>query len=356
MSYQQKQVADRENEQPDFGHTLTEHLSHIKASWPGLYECVDPVRASADNYSFMTDLNLASVDFDSASQGGRGESYRRAQQNPLTRAVGIRQLFELVSKDQDLQNMTPNHKVLDVLGGDGLLARAMALLVPPHSLPSILTSDLSEDMVSAARAYGLFALRQPAQNLLLKDNSVDGVIVAYGTHHIPEDQRLQACQEAYRVLKPGGRIVLHDFEVDSPMSRWFGEVVDRYSRTGHSFPHFTAEEITGYLVGAGFEEVDLKHMYDPFILTGHSQEMVKHQLADCLLNMYGLVKLVDLCGYEDALEVVYALSAKYFRYEYGQNGLSDSFMASQVTVVENNTGWQIEAPRVALVGCGVKRG
>jgi SAM-dependent methyltransferase len=161
-------------------------------------------------------------------------------------------------------------------------------LAPPSLMPSILTSDLSEEMVIAARAYGLFAIRQPAQNLLLKDRSLDGVIIAYGTHHIPPDHRVQACQEAFRVLRHDGRIVLHAFETGSHMARWFSEVVDQYSITGHQYPHFTAGEIRDYLSRAGFTDINIRYIYDPFIIYAGSADEAKHKLAEYLLNMYGL--------------------------------------------------------------------
>src|ERR1051326_9218576 len=142
------------------GRSLIEQLSFLEKTWPGLYDSIDTTRLSEDSQLMMENIASKLVDFDSISQGGRGELYRLAQEDPLIRSVGIRQLFEFVSDGENLKNLSPSHKILDVLGGDGVLARAVNHLVPSDSRPGILTSDLSEGMIQAALEYGLFAIRQ----------------------------------------------------------------------------------------------------------------------------------------------------------------------------------------------------
>ena len=334
--------------------SLAEQLLKLEADWPLLYDCIDPERVSEESNLLISRLADRAFDFDSIARGGRGELYRRAQQNPLIRSVGIRQLFEFVATDCDLRNITSAHRILDVLGGDGVLARATRDLFPPDSMPNVLTSDLSEGMVLAAQEYGLFAMQQAAQKLLLKDAAVDGVIIAYGTHHIPLDQRLEACKEAFRVLRTGGRIVFHDFDQDSPMSSWFSEVVDKYSLTGHRFPHFTQQEISGLLTDAAFININVRYMYDPFNVTAESEQEAKDEMCKYLIDMYGLSKLVDRYGHEGALKAAYSLACRHFRYDYQRFGLSSSFGTSEVQTFEKDGQWHVEVPRLALVGYAEK--
>lgn len=331
-----------------------QHLIPLRAKWPHLFDCIDPVRLSEETLVLIEDISTRAPDFDSLSRGGRGELYRSAQLDPLVRSVGISQLFDLASKEQDSRNLTPESKILDTLGGDGVLARAITNLRPPALTPSVLTSDISEGMISAALEYGLFAIRQAAQSLLLKDNCLNGVIIAYGTHHIPRDMRRQVCNEAFRVLNPGGRIVFHDFESGSAMTRWFDDIVDVYSLTGHAFTHFTRQEIKELLTSVEFDDVQVRYLYDPFMLFDESEQRAKRRLAEYLLHMYGLAKLTERHGYDKALDEVYAFACEYFKYDYKSMGLDEGFGASEVRTFESRGMWCVEAPRVAIVGFATK--
>jgi SAM-dependent methyltransferase len=143
-------------------------------------------------------------------------------------------------------------------------------------------------MVRAAWSAGCPALLQRADHLLQRDSSVDGVLVAYGSQHVARQYRGTLAREAARVLRPRGVLVLHDFLVGSPMEEWFATVVDWYSRTGHCYPHFTREEIEGYLTGAGLER-EAVEIDDPYAATGPTAQEAERRLGRYLLDMYGLV-------------------------------------------------------------------
>ncbi len=161
--------------------SLLEQVEHLRKISPDFYATLDMKKVlEVSSSSALEIMTSRSPDFDSITEGGRGESYRYAQQNPQIRAIGIRQIFALSSPAHSIENLSPTYKILDVLGGDGTLARALPYVVSQALLPQILTSDLAKDMVIAAQTYGLPSIQQPAQNLLLKDRSVDAVLLAYG--------------------------------------------------------------------------------------------------------------------------------------------------------------------------------
>src|SRR6185437_8118672 len=55
-----------------------------------------------------------------------------------------------------------------------------------------------------------------AQDLPLPDASFDVVTSTLAIHHIPARRRQDALAEIYRVTKPGGRLLLADFDPDRP--------------------------------------------------------------------------------------------------------------------------------------------
>ena len=138
------------------------------------------------------------------------------------------------------------------------------------------------------------------------------------------------------------------------MARWFSEVVERYSSTGHEFPHFSTAEIEEYLSAAGFAEVHVEHLYDPFVLTADTEDAAREALASYLLQMYGLQILVRKVGHEEALRRIYTLADECFRYDYDALGLDPDLGSPQIALREEQGRVQIELPRVAVVGVATK--
>lgn len=321
----------------------TGSLDRLRREHAALYRCIDPNRARR----WFQDLARsapASDDFGESASGGRGESYIRAQAlNVSARAQGICSMLELIRSGSD----APCKTVIDVLGGDGLVRRVADRLT--LSDVDILTCDLSPYMVRAAWSASIPALLQRADRLLQRDTSVDGVLVAYGTHHISPEDRADVAREAYRVLRPGGVFVMHDFLTGSAMDEWFTRVVHPNSRTGHQYTHFTREEMLGYLAKAGFESYEVLDMRDPYTATAETAERAELNLGRYLLNMYGLVK-VDRVQGGQADRWVIEKAREIFRYP------TRSGAVEQLSVGHDPHAGAVRCtvPRMAVVGVGRK--
>jgi SAM-dependent methyltransferase len=290
-------------------------------------------------------------EFDDNRGIGRGDSYRRAQRLDTVRETGVLRLLDLVTGgDHDTDG-----RFLDVLGGDGLVARVWQRVFD-HSGPiPILTGDASPQMTLAAIDYGLPAICQPAQRLLVRDGAMDGVILAYGTHHIRRHDRPRAVAEACRVLRSGGRLVLHDFDEKSSVARWFGDVVDRYSAAGHRYEHFTPGEIERYFIAAGLTDVRLNRMYDPFVVAGDTPETAVQALLDYVIDMYGLRLLVTDSDDRAARTLLLELVRLCFLTDPAELPDDIDYNAVTTLTVRQHAHDHVAIlPRVALVATGVK--
>jgi aminoglycoside phosphotransferase (APT) family kinase protein/SAM-dependent methyltransferase len=320
-------------------------LKRMHLHYPEFAKCIDPDRLEYAS-RVADDLMEGGDEFGSSSVGSRGSSYRRAQLVASTRKVGINGLLAMFAPSEVAGRRS---RILDALGGDGLIARIVQndpLLIRERS---VLTSDVSDDMVQAATMYGLPAMRQAAQCLALRSGTMDGVLLAYGTHHIPGPDRAATCAEALRVLRPGGRFVLHDFATGSPAARWFDDVVHRYSHTGHDYEHFDSDGLRLLLEGAGFEQVQVGPFYDPFVVVASTATEGRTRLGSYLLDMYGLDLLTEELGRELAISRTLELAENCFRYD-GDVG------ADQVFACESPGSAYVECPRVALVASGIRPG
>ncbi|ESY79328.1 methyltransferase [Mesorhizobium sp. LNHC221B00] len=182
--------------------------------------------------------------------------------------------------------------ICDLLAGDGYVNKVARQIFGAARCPTFINSDISQFMVDRCIRDGLFAIWQSATDpFWIKDGSVDGVLMAYGTHHIQRAQRPVAVQAAARILRPGGIFVLHDFEEGSPTARWFADVVSTHSVTPHDYPHFTAGEVLDLFAAAQFDEVTVQRITDPFVFHAGDEESVLQLLAEYVVKMYGLEKL-----------------------------------------------------------------
>jgi len=155
---------------------------------------------------------------------------------PLTdKARHVREVFDSVADNYDLMNdlmsfgvhrlwkrftvgmadLKPGQCVLDLAGGTGDLTRLMSPRVGREGL--VVLSDINAAMLGNGRSQLLdkgiagnvdFA-QANAERLPFRDNSFDLVTMAFGLRNVTDKQ--QALDSIYRVLRPGGRLLVLEF-------------------------------------------------------------------------------------------------------------------------------------------------
>ena len=155
-----------------------------------------------------------------------------------------------------LARLQPGEKVLDVGCGPGQMAITARRLVPQADLYGI---DASPEMIARAQqnaaAAGVnvdFRLGL-VEALDFPDNSLDVVLSNFMVHHLPDPLKVKAFAEIYRVLKPGGRLQITEFEPPQKgVMKWILNLV-----VG-GMMHIDTGQIPSLLEQAGFTDVVLK--------------------------------------------------------------------------------------------------
>jgi len=143
-------------------------------------------------------------------------------------SVGIHRLWK--DAMMDWLAPRPGQKLLDVAGGTGDIAfRFMARAKSGHAT----VCDLTESMLIEGRkraeaenlADSLDWIVGDAMALPFPDNSFDVYTISFGIRNVT--RIADALSEAYRVLKPGGRLMVLEFsQLPNPALQW---AYDRYS-------------------------------------------------------------------------------------------------------------------------------
>ncbi len=147
-----------------------------------------------------------------------------------------------------LLSLLPPMEIADLGAGEGTFSQLLA-----RRASRVIAVDNSEKMVEfgaeLARSHGIFNLEYrlgDLEKLPIADREVDLAFFSQSLHHAQHPRT--AVEEASRILKPGGRIVILDL-----IKHNFEEARELYA---HLWLGFTEVEVRRYLAAAGFQNVE----------------------------------------------------------------------------------------------------
>ncbi|MBB6350947.1 class I SAM-dependent methyltransferase [Nonomuraea muscovyensis] len=158
-------------------------------------------------------MGLGKLLHDHARQGHAEGTINHPRAYDVLASIGFAgRRREVFTRLAALSGARPGDRALDVGCGTGYLTRVLAPLI--GSAGRVVGVDPSPSMVEYARRRApenCSYVVGEGQALDLPDRSFDVVVTSLAVHHMPEAERGAAVREMFRVLRPGGRLLVAEF-------------------------------------------------------------------------------------------------------------------------------------------------
>ena len=154
----------------------------------------------------------------------------------------------------ELKILKRDMTVVDLGAGDGYLTREVAKYVE-----KVVAVDISKEMLNElnrkAMEQGIRnieALESDGQDVPVESSSVNAVCASMYLHHIDDPE--MAIKEMYRIVKPGGKVFLADFNLHSN-----NELKEKMHDV---WPGFNTADIKSMFKKAGFKSANVETLKD----------------------------------------------------------------------------------------------
>lgn len=191
-------------------------------------------------------------------------------------SMGVHRLWKKYTIETS--GVRPGHRVLDLAGGTGDLAKQFSKKVGPKG--QVVLSDINASMLAEGRSRMIDAgvsnnmefVQANAECLPFPDNHFNLVTIAFGLRNVTDKDA--ALRSILRILKPGGRLLVLEFS--RPTNPVIRKIYDEYSfhvipKVGKAVTgdaesyqylvesirmHPDQETLKGMVLNAGFDQAD----------------------------------------------------------------------------------------------------